>query len=102
MTRGRIFVGLGVTAALMLTAGVALAAGRGSGVGPGRPDGAVVATWEGMHEGMQELHASMPEDVREQCEAMHAQMGATMGLGMMGGSGCTMGPGMTGPGMMAR
>lgn len=93
MMRGRILLGVGIAAALVLTAGGALAAGRGAGVGPGRADDAAVAACQAMHdsEEMQEFHARMPEDVRERIEAMHAQMGA-----MMAGTGSTMGPGMMG------
>lgn len=107
MTRRWIFLGVGIAAVLLLTAGFGLAAGQGTGVDAGRSDGALVAACDAMHRSqeMQDLHASMPEDVRAPCEAMHAQMGRMMaGMGsMMDGSGMTgpgMGSGMMGSGMM--
>ncbi len=86
-----------VAGALLVGAGFAMAR---QGVGWDAGDSYMVA----MHgsQAMQGMHAQMPAELREQCDAMHAQMGqmmeqmdGVMGGGMMSGTG---GAGMMGGG----
>lgn len=92
-----------VAGALLVGAGFAMARQHR---GVGWDAGDMVA----MHQAMQGMHAQMPAQFREQCDAMHAQMGQMMeqmgggmmsgtgGAGMMGGAG---GAGMMGDSNMA-
>lgn len=103
MARRWISLAVGIAAVLLLTAGAGLAGDRGAGVGGGGSGPAVVAACDGMHrsQGMRDLHAGMPREVRARCERMHADadrmhggMGPMMdGSTMMGSAG---GPGMMG------
>lgn len=102
-------LGMVVGLALALTLGWGFASGgatrnadRGSAVAFARSD--AWADMQAMHDSpeMQRLHAQMPEELRAQCEVMHAQMGRMTGA-MMGGDMSShheamTGGGMTGPG----
>jgi len=99
-------LGISVGLAVALTLGSAFASGRssptpdrGSATGSSQTDPWV--GMEAMHDSpqMQRLHAQMPEELRAQCEAMHAQMGQMMD-GMMGGDMSSHHAGMPGGGMM--
>jgi Spy/CpxP family protein refolding chaperone len=86
-----------VAGALLVGAGFAMARQHRS-TGVGWDAGDMVA----MHQAMQGMHAQMPAELREQCDAMHAQMGQMMeqmGGGMMGGT--SSGGGMMSGGGMA-
>jgi len=120
--KGRwITLGVAIGIALSLTVAFAFASGPRAAEAArpsSSPEGA--SWWEAMdrmHDspGMQQMHAQMPEQVRQQCEAMHEQMetyvegtdagqagwgpgmmGGSGGSGMMGGSGGSGGSGMMG------
>jgi len=81
MTRKRI---LAAAATLALTVGVGagIAAAQTDPTTPTRPPAA-----GNMHNGdMGAMHAQMPEDMRAECDTMHARMTDTMNGSMMGGS----------------
>lgn len=91
MTKKRI---VGATAAIALTLGLGagIAAAQTNPTTPTRPPAAGA-----MHDGdMGAMHAQMADDMRAQCDTMHAQRGmtnATMNGSMMGGG--MMGSGTT-------
>jgi len=91
MTKKRI-VGAAAAVALTLGLGAGIAAAQTDPTTPTRPPAAGA-----MHDGdMGAMHAQMPEDMRAQCDTMHAQGGmtdATMNGSMMGGG--MMGAGTT-------
>jgi len=92
MTKKRI-VGAAAAVALTLGLGAGIAAAQTDPTTPTRPPAAGA-----MHDGdMGAMHAQMPEDMRAQCDTMHAQGGMTdtMNGSMMGGS-------MTGAGMSSQ
>ena len=98
MTKKRMLVG---GAALALTLG--LGGGIGAGIAaaqtdptpPARPPAAGT-----MHDGdMDTMHAQMPDEMRAQCDAMHAEGGAMTDGGMMNGP---MGGGMMGDRMTSQ
>lgn len=98
MKKRWILLGIAIVAVLALTAGIAFAAGRGSGSGTSPvATQQMVAGMDAMHDSpaMQKVHAQMPAALRAQCEAMHGQMDQMMsGPGsMMSGSGMTGGAG---------
>lgn len=82
MTKKRI-VAAAAAVALTLGLGAGIAAAQTDPTTPTRPPAAGA-----MHDGdMGAMHAQMPEDMRAQCDTMHAEGGmtnATMGGGMMG------------------
>jgi hypothetical protein len=108
MKKRWIFTGLAVVAVLALTAGLAFAAGRGTGSGSSTPAtgwSRIVASCNAIHDppAVAQMWAHMPAAAQAQCEAMHEQMGRMMngsgmmgGPGMMGGSGNDSGSGMMG------
>jgi len=114
MRKRWIVLGVGAVAVVALTAGIAFAAGRGSGTPTSKSMGSVTSssTWQGMAQtcdamhdlpAMEAMRDQMPANLRAQCDAMHEQMGQMMqNMGsMMGGSGTTGGSGMMGNGGMA-
>jgi hypothetical protein len=93
MTKRWIVSGVAVVALLLMaTAGIAYAAGSGSGPSIETPSaGQMVAACDAMHDSpaMEAMHDQMPPALQAQCDAMHEQMDQMMGggSGMMGGSG---------------
>ncbi len=86
MTKKRILVG-GATLALTLGLGAGIAAAQTDPTPPTRPPEAGA-----MHDGdMGAMHAQMPEEMRAQCETIHAR-GSAMGHDQMMNGG--MGSGM--------
>jgi len=92
-----------IGAAVVLTLGFGWAGARPSMFGTSPSSGGW--SWEdmeAMHDSpwMQRIHAQMPDDLQEQCDAMHEQMGASMGGGHMQGNPGGMMTGSGGSGMM--
>ena len=94
MTKKRMLAA-GAAVALIVGLGAGVAAAQNDPTSPNRPPEAGA-----MHDGdmdtmHDEMHTQMPEEMRAQCDTMHAQGGAMTGHGMNG----PMGDGMMG-GMM--
>ena len=98
MTKKRI-VGAAAAVALALGLGAGIAAAQTDPTTPSRPPAAGA-----MHDGgMGAMHAQTPEDMRAQCDTVHAEgsmTNATMNGSMMGGG--MMGAGMMGAGMTSQ
>ena len=87
MKKRWIVTGVAVVSLVAATAGIAYAAGRGSGTT--RPPAAGgMAAHDAMHDSpaMQAMHDQMPAALQAKCDALHEQMDQMM-AGMMGGSG---------------
>ena len=94
MTKKRMLVG-GAALALTLGLGAGIAAAQTDPTSPARPPEAGT-----MHDGdMDTMHAQMPDEMRAQCDAIHAEGGAMTDGGMMNGP---MGGEMMGGGMTSR
>jgi hypothetical protein len=100
MTKRWVISGVAVVVTLLgATAGIAYAAGSGSGPSNETPVvGQMVAACDAMHDtpAMQAMHDHMPAALQVRCDALHEQMDQMMGSGMMGGSEMMGGSGMTG------
>jgi hypothetical protein len=102
MKKTWIVTGIVVVSLVAATAGIAFAAGRGSGNTRSPAAGQMAAAHDAMHDSMemQAMHDQMPAALHAKCEAMHEQMDQMM-ASMMSGSGKMSGPGMmSGSGMM--
>jgi hypothetical protein len=91
MRKRWIFLTVAAVALVVLTAGIAFAAGRGTQPNPTQQESGQAC--DAMHDSpaMRQMHERMPAALQAQCDAMHEQvdqmMGASGGSGMMGGSG---------------
>lgn len=101
MKKRWIVAGIAVVSLVAATAGIAFAAGRGSGATRSPAEGQMTAAHDAMHDSpaMRAMHDQMPDALRARCDALHEQMDQMMGSmtggsgmsGMMGGSAGTSG-----------
>ena len=102
MTKRWIISGVAVVTLLAATAGIAYAAGSGSGPSGAQVPTQMIAAMDAMHDspGMEAMHENMPAALQARCDAMHAAMESMMGSsGMMDGSAMTKGAATTGGSM---
>ena len=88
MKKTWIVTGVAVVSLVAATAGIAFAAGRGTGTSQHPGAGRMAAAHDAMHDSpaMQAMHDQMPAALKANCDALHEQMDQMM-ASMMDGSG---------------